>query len=111
MVLRQHGFPAICFNGEFYGNTKDSASGKVVSTIVDALKKRYKRVLLFLDNDEAGIKASIQLSRNYNVPYGVLKTPRLKDISDYQKKHGPHKTFRIIKKIISKTFKENEVPF
>lgn len=111
MVLRQHGFPAICFNGETYGVTKGSDSGKVVATIIEVLKKRFKRVLLFLDNDEAGVKSSIKWERNYNVPYTVLKTPKLKDISDYQKKYGPHKTFRIIKRLVSKKFKEDEVPF
>ena len=111
MVLRQHGFPAICFNGETYGSTKGSDSGKVVAAIIEVLRKRFKRVMLFLDNDEAGIKASIKWERNYSIPYAVLKTPGLKDVSDYQKRNGPHKTFRTIKRIISKTFKEHGTPY
>lgn len=104
MVLRQHGFPAICFNGEAYGSTKGSDSGRVVGSIIDILRKRFKRVLLFLDNDEAGIVASSKLGRNYNVQFITLKTPKCKDISDYQKRYGTYKTHRILKKLIAKTF-------
>lgn len=111
MVFKQHGFPAICFNGESYGINKDSESGKTVASTINILKKRYSYLLLFLDNDDPGVKASIKLQQMHHVPYTVSPAKELKDISDYQKKYGPQKTFRTIKKLISKQFRHDGLPY
>lgn len=107
MVLRQHGFPAICFNGEAYGVNKNSTSGKFVSDTITILKKRFKNVILFLDNDEPGIQAAVKLQQINSIPLMCLTVE--KDISDYQKKKGTHKTFRILKKMLSKKLRPHEL--
>jgi len=111
MVLRQHGFPAICFNGEAYGIAEDSGASKIVDTYVKILKSRFKYVCLFLDNDAAGLMASGILSRKHKIPFITTKSKQ-KDISDFQKKYGVHKTYKTIKKSICAHFKQVDyVPF
>lgn len=111
MVLKQHGFPAICFNGENYGVSENSDASKVIDMYVKILKSRFKYVCLFLDNDDAGLTASAILSRRYRIPY-IVTLSKHKDVSDYQKKCGVFKTFRLIKKQISSHYKNiSNVPF
>lgn len=112
MVLRQHGFPAICFNGETYGLAENTEASKVIDMYVKILKSRFKYVCLFLDNDEAGLLASATLARKHRLPY-VTTGSVFKDISDYQKAFGVVKTFRHLKKKIRSQFKNNSsyVPF
>lgn len=102
MVLRQHGFPAICFNGESYGTNENSDSGKLVKQTITSLKKRFAHVVIMLDNDEPGRTASAKISRITNTAEVLLHGS--KDISDFQKKYKPQKTFRTLKKSLAKTF-------
>jgi hypothetical protein len=111
MVLRQHGFPAICFNGEGYGKGDNEPTNKVVTTYASILAKRFRYRLLLLDHDEAGISASAVISRKLKVPYVTTGFESAKDISDYQRKHGPNKTFRLLKKLIKSKFKKDEIPY
>jgi hypothetical protein len=60
MVLRQHGFNAVCFNGEGYGTSDKSYSE--IQPFVVGLKKRFKHIILFLDSDDAGLNYSVKLS-------------------------------------------------
>jgi len=60
MVLRQHGFNAVCFNGEGYG-TSDKSYSELQPFIV-GLKKRFKHIILFLDSDDAGVSYAMKLS-------------------------------------------------
>ena len=111
MVLRQHGFPAICFNGEGYGKGDNEPTNKVVNTYAAILAKRFRYRLLLLDHDEAGLSASAVLSRKLRVPYVSTGLDSAKDISDYQKKYGANKTFKLLKKLIKSKFKGDEIPF
>lgn len=111
MVLRQHGFPAICFNGESYGKGDNEPTNKVLTTYATILAKRFRYRLLFLDNDAPGIAAAAVIGRKIKTPY-VTTGSSFKDISDYQKKYGPNRTYRLIKKLIKSKFKSDErVPF
>lgn len=107
MVLKQHGFQAICFNGEGYG-TSDKSYSELRPYII-GLKKRFENIILFLDADDAGVAYSIALASKLKCKYIVL--PKEKDISDYQKKYGVRSAFRMVKKLISKKFKQDGVPF
>ena len=111
MVLRQHGFPAICFNGETYGTSENGDASKVVDMYFKILKSRFKYICLFLDHDSAGISSSAILGRKHRVPF-VTTGSSEKDISDFQKKYGVYKTYRLVKKLIRSQFKNKEnVPF
>jgi len=107
MVLKQHGFQAICFNGEGYG-TSDKSYSELRPYII-GLKKRFENIILFLDADDAGVAYSIALASKLKCKYIIL--PKEKDISDYQKKYGVRSAFRMVKKLISKKFKQDGVPF
>lgn len=112
MVLKQHGFPSICFNGEMYGTAENSDATKVVDMYVKILKSRFKYVCLFLDSDDPGIIAATTLARKHRIPFITTGSKVCKDVSDYQKKYGVHKTFKMIKKSICSHYKNNaNAPF
>jgi len=102
MVLKQHGFNAICFSGEGTGTT--AATFEVVRPYVKGLQKRFEHVVLFLDGDEAGINFTRILSQKLRVK-SINLDAKCKDISDYQKINGIYRTKKIIKKKLSKCFK------
>ena len=101
MVLSELGFNAIAFNGEGFG-TSSSKGSQAVAEVIRSLKKRFDYIIFFMDGDAPGIKYSIKLSTRYNLPYTVLMHTPYKDISDYIEKFGKHKTFRLLKKMLSK---------
>jgi len=105
MVLKQHGFNAICFNGEGYGTTDKSFSD--ISPFIKGLKQRFKYLVLFLDGDEAGRQYSLKLVSKLRCR-SINLLSKQKDISDYQKTFGVRKTHKTLKKLLSKTF-ANEV--
>lgn len=107
MVLKQHGFNAICFNGEGYGTSDKSYSE--LKPYITGLRNRFENIILFLDADDAGISYSAALASKLKCKYIIL--PKEKDISDHQKKYGIKSTFRLVKKLISKKFKQDGVPF
>ena len=57
MVLYEHGIPAIapCSENLFVSDSQ-----------YDRLKKKYKRIYLFYDNDEPGIKAMCKIKKQHN---------------------------------------------
>ena len=66
----------------------------------ERIKKKYKQIFIFFDNDEAGIKGMIKAKRVHS-DLKALFLPRHggdKDISDYRKAHGDHKTLELINK-------------
>ncbi len=94
MVLYEHGIPAIapCSENLFVSDSQ-----------YDRLKKKYKRIYLFYDNDEPGIKAMCKIKKQHN-DLIVLFLPRHgsdKDISDYRKAHGSKNTVELINKVKS----------
>lgn len=97
------GFHAIAFNGEMYGTGDRGKATDVVSSVITGLKHRFKYVILFMDNDEAGMLANSILAAKHRVPFIATPANRPKDISDYYKRYGKHKTFRLMKKLILRT--------
>lgn len=94
MVLYEHGIPAIapCSENLFVSDSQ-----------YDRLKKKYKRIYLFYDNDEPGIKAMCKIKKQHT-DLRVLFLPRHgsdKDISDYRKAHGNKNTIELINKVKS----------
>jgi DNA primase len=99
MVLYELGYPAIAFNSE--GIPTRGESAVTVEEVITQLKDRFERVILFLDNDVAGVNYSKKLAKRYNLPYIVLPDGP-KDISDHIHKYNKRKTKQVLNKLISK---------
>jgi hypothetical protein len=111
MLLRELGFYGICLNSETVATTKQSKAFEVVDSIIKVRKKASRYVLLFMDNDDAGIKSSLALSSLYRIPWVTTPTNCPKDISDYYKKYGRKKTVRLVRKLIKKKVTKDDLPF
>lgn len=84
LTLRSHGYYAIAPQSENSYPKKEQ---------MEALAKRFNHILIFLDNDRAGLKAMSTLRRMYRVKfYAIPHSYKVKDISDFHKKYGVTKT-------------------
>lgn len=96
MVLDRLGYNAVAPTGE---------NSPIPETVVNDLKKRFKKIYILYDNDEPGIHGAIQRSKELNVPYMYIpieyyKKFGIKDISDYIKSFKITKSKELIKSII-----------
>ncbi len=109
LVLRGLGFNAIAPNGEAYGisdfNTK---ANKEMKRVISSLEKRFNHILFYMNNDEAGLKANIALSKVYRKEFIANPPNKPKDISDYIDKYNYRRTYRMIKKLITKKLFRDE---
>ncbi len=93
MVLRLLGFDAIAPKGE---------NILITTEILETLAKQFKRVVMFFDNDPAGIKGA----NKYNFPK-IWITPssdpniKIKDISDFIKQYGPETTYELMLELLN----------
>lgn len=81
------GIPSLAIQGEGYG---------ISNTAINELKTRFKKVYVCLDNDKAGIKDAIKLSKDTGFINIVL--PQFeggKDISDYYKVLNNKEQFKL----------------
>lgn len=85
MVLYELGFPAIAPKSEVV---------KIDDQIINELKTRFENVILFYDNDDAGLKAAEKLKNKYNINYIV--TVKEKDPSDYARKYSKENLYKYI---------------
>lgn len=84
MVLRLLGFDAISPKGE---NILISAE------ILERLTAQFKKVIIFFDNDAAGMKGAAK----YNFPkIWIDPATQIKDISDFIKAYGPQETYELM---------------
>ena len=63
-------------------------------------KERFKKIILFFDNDLAGLTKAKKFSEKYSLPYIYIPEGGEKDISDYRKLHGEEKTKELINKLL-----------
>lgn len=103
MVLHEMGFPAIAFSSE--GISTKGKNGDFVKEIIAHLRTRFEEIVLFLDNDEPGIKYTIRISKELDLKSITLPEKSPKDISDCVALLGMAKSKRLLKKLLSKTFK------
>jgi hypothetical protein len=67
---------------------------------IDKQKERFKKTILFLDNDETGIQMSKKHSLDTNIPYILIPQEyECKDISDFVKKYGIEKGKKLLKSL------------
>lgn len=103
MLLREMGYFAIAFNSEGIATKGEPASQ--VEQLITHLQTRFSNVVLFLDNDEAGIKYAKKVSKRYNILSITIPTNLPKDISDVSAKYGFKKASKLMKKLLSRLFK------
>lgn len=75
MVLHKLGYLSIAPQAEGHPIPED---------IIIDLKKRFKRIIVFYDNDEPGVKSSIRITELYDLEYfNIPKQFNVKDPSDF----------------------------
>lgn len=102
MVLHEHGLPSICFNSETLPQRGDNL--EVLTAVIEALKSRFSHVISFMDNDEAGIRSASMLQNKFDIP--PIHTNKVKDIADFQLRFRTERTWRQLKRRISKALKK-----
>ena len=82
------GIPALATQGESYGMS---------NTAISELKRRYSRIYILLDNDEAGLQDAVKLSESTGFTNVVLpKFEGGKDVSDLMKVKGKSEFLKVI---------------
>lgn len=65
-----------------------SEHGNIPDLILDDLKERFRRIIIYFNNDKAGIDAAIRLSERTKLPYMFNDSFYPKDPSDLYNKFG-----------------------
>lgn len=73
--------------------------------VIDEAKKRFKRLVVFYDNDESGKEGAERIKNEYNletifIPTHYLDIYNVKDISDFVKEFGIDKTKELLNEIL-----------
>lgn len=97
MVLWKLGYNAVAPQGEGMFIPKE--------VMID-LQNRFDRIVLFYDNDKAGIEGSNKLATKYSLESIIIPEGSTKDISDYTKEYGLDATIDLMNKLIENTKKE-----
>jgi len=93
MVLYELGFIAIAPTAE---------SAFVPETYFYKQKRRFKRIILFMDSDEPGIKANKKLSEKLGLFYIVIPEEyKVKDISDFVDNYSKEEAKNLLLKILN----------
>jgi hypothetical protein len=82
------GYPAVAPHSEGIAEWKNK---------LPILQNRFKKIIINFDNDKAGIKATNEVLKEFDLDTFYL--PEEKDISGYYKKNGLQKTQELIKEI------------
>ena len=92
MTLYELGYTAIAPTSE---------TSFVPATYFEKQNKRFKRIIVFMDSDDTGIKRSIELNKRWNLEYILIpKEYERKDISDFNKKYGREKSKKLLRNLI-----------
>lgn len=93
LVLKLFGYDAIALGGE--GN-------RIPAKILDYLYACFKRIIVFYDNDEAGLKYGEKFASDIEAPYIYIpiEYEDTKDISDFIKKYSREQTRSLLTKLI-----------
>lgn len=92
MVLHEMGYDAVAPSSE---------STHIPEIVMNNLKRRFKRIIIFYDRDRAGMEFARKLSRTYHLnAIFINKKYKIKDISDLVKNLGYAKALSIFTKMI-----------
>lgn len=92
MLLDELGYSAVAMSGESVIPKQE---------FIDEMRAKFKDIVIFLDNDETGLKMSKIISEEYSLPSITLpKDCKRKDLSDYYKKYGKESAVEILKLLL-----------
>lgn len=92
MVLNELNYTSISANSE---------NSIIPKKIMRDLKKRFKNIIIFFDNDNSGIKGAEKFCKTYNLKNIKISTDKgVKDISDFIKKYGKKQTEEYLEKLL-----------
>lgn len=79
-----------------------SESTLIPEIVMNNLKSRFKRIILFYDRDKTGMSFTRKMVSEYRIDFMFIKKQtKLKDISDYLKKNGSIETKLLLTNMIS----------
>lgn len=91
LLLHELGVPAVAPHGERAGTLAN----------IDELRKRFKRIVIFFDNDEPGIEGAKHLSELYGLEYIFIPIDeKAKDLTDYYKINNFEKTRALLNSLL-----------
>jgi len=64
--------------------------------IIEKLKQRFNKIIVFYDEDKAGKKAAYRMKEMFNINFITTEDEENKDPSDYYKKYGKKELKRLI---------------
>jgi hypothetical protein len=84
-----------------------SENSMLPKVVIDHLKTRFERIVVFFDYDEGGINGANKMCEKYNlkkvfIPKLYLDMYNVKDISDFRKDMGETKTKQLLKELFDK---------
>jgi hypothetical protein len=92
MVLREMGYDSIAPHTEH---------ARIPWEFMEKLRRRFKRIVVFFDNDSAGIEGAKNLASYHNIESIIIpKSYNIKDISDYVKSNNLEKGKVLMHKIL-----------
>jgi DNA primase len=68
-------------------------------SFVEKIKKKYKKIIVLFDNDDAGIKSMAAYKSKHGLDY--IRFELEKDLSDAVKAHGVEKVKKQLSKLIN----------
>jgi DNA primase len=92
MFLFERGYYAVNPQGEGY---------TFKPQVIQQLKDKCKKLVLFYDHDKAGLKAAKERSEEYNIDFVTTNDFDNKDITDFYKSYGQTETLNLLNKILN----------
>ncbi len=92
MTLHSLGYVAVSANSE---NTL------IPLKIMNDLKRRFTKIIIFFDNDDSGHRGAVNMSTTYGIVYiEITKGCSSKDISDFIRDNNKTKTVKLLRNLI-----------
>jgi hypothetical protein len=104
MVLKELGFNAINFDSETI-----SLRNTTIKSTLSSLKRRFKYLFVYMDNDAAGLATNKKISEFIGA-MPLVNPYSFKDVSDHCKHYGLKTTKRMVEKMISKQVRNYVIP-
>jgi hypothetical protein len=105
LVITKSMKDVMCLKGlGIYAIAPNSENLFLSDTMLSNLKTRFKYIVVFYDNDLAGLRNMVKIKRNHSelFYFWIPKKYEAKDISDFYKKYKKNKTLEFIKQQILK---------
>jgi len=85
-----------------YTAVAPSSEGIMIpQVVINNLKSRFKRILIFYDRDKTGMTFARKLSKTYSLNgFFINKKHKTKDISDFTAKYGINKSIELMKELL-----------